>query len=389
MPAHSVVDARTACRAPPRIWVGLTAGLTVATFLLTRQTQVPALEGLAAPWALLLVLWCLRWNPTLLILVPLLAYALASALTSIALGREPGAVMRFFAITLGTLVAFHVRPRNISVPWVLLPVALQALAIGGIAIALGALQDPALAVAARDMALEANWGDIYSFDGLYYRVQLIGNALLPLLFMIAVWRWHVRRLYRVLTLVALLGLAAAGNLTYFAVAAIAVLMSQGHRLRRHALAPVALAVALPLALIVSWSAINEVISQKFEGSDSSMAVRFDQIDVVQSALGDSPAKLLFGSGLGAAFPDGRQRDYSQDRYIELQSLYLLLQLGVVGTLIYLSSLWLSARQRLDPAGRRIFWLYMLSGLTNPYILDANQIVATVILVCAFPRQADQ
>jgi hypothetical protein len=29
---------------------------------------------------------------------------------------------------------------------------------------------------------------------------------------------------------------------------------------------------------------------------------------------------------------------------------------------------------------------MLAGFTNPYILDANQIVATVILVCAFPRR---
>ena len=54
--------------------------------------------------------------------------------------------------------------------------------------------------------------------------------------------------------------------------------------------------------------------------------------------------------------------------------------------IYATTLWVSARHRLDADGRKIFWLYMLSGCTNPYIFDSNQIIATIVLVVAFPRR---
>jgi hypothetical protein len=373
--------------APQRLSAGLTAGLLVATFLLTRQTQIPMFEGLAAVWAVLLLLLCMRWTPLLPIAIPMLVYGLCSMLVSLAVGHEPAVVIRFFVITLGTLLAFHIRPNTISVPWTLLPVALQAIAITAVAVSLGVLQDPGLALVVRDYVLDAQWGDIYSFNGLYFRVQLIGNALLPLLFMIAVWRWQMGRVYRIMALLALLGLVAAGNLTYFFVAAIAVLFAHGRRLRRSVAARVVLVVALPLMLVAAWGLVDEAVSDKFEGSDSSMSVRFDQFDAAQRQVGDSPRKLLLGTGLGARFPDGQQRNYSQDRYIEMQWLYLWLQLGLVGLLIYAATLWISAQQLLDTDGRRIFWLYMLSGCTNPYILDSNQIIATLILVCAFPRRA--
>jgi hypothetical protein len=379
--------AATASRdALQRLSIGLTAGLFVATFLLTRQTQVPLLEGLAAVCALLLLLMCVRVNPLLPIAIPMLVYGLCSLLVSLAIGREPTVVIRFFVITLGTLLAFHVRPVRISVPWALLPVALQAVLIASVSVALGVLQDPGLALVVRDYALDANWGDIYSFNGLYYRVQLIGNALLPLLFMIAVWRWHVGRAYRVMAILALLGLVAAGNLTYFFVAAIAVLLAHGRRLQRSVAARVALIVALPVMLVALWGAVDEAVSDKFEGSDSSMSVRFDQLDAALREVGDAPLKLILGTGLGARFPDGRQRNYSEERYIEMQWLYLSLQLGLLGSLIYGSTLWLSANRLLNADGRHIFWLYMLAGCTNPYILDSNQIIATIVLVSAFPRQ---
>ncbi len=372
---------------PQRVSAGLTVGLFVATFLLTRQTQIPLLEGLASVWALLLLLFSLRWTPLLPIAIPMLVYGLCSMLVSLAVGREPAAVVRFFVITLGTLLAFHVRPARISVPWALLPVTLQAIAIATVAVSLGVLQDPGLALAVRDYAVDANWGDIYSFDGLYYRVQLIGNALLPLLFMISVWRWQVGRVYRAMAILSLLGLVAAGNLTYFVVVVIAVLFAHGRRLQRHVAVRIVLVVALPLLAIAAWGVVDETISDKFEGGDSSMGVRFDQLDAAQRQVGDSPLKLLLGTGLGAPFPDGQQRNYSQARYIEMQWLYLSLQLGLLGLLIYAATLWLSVQQLLDAAGRRIFWLYMLSGCTNPYILDSNQIIATLILICAFPRRA--
>jgi hypothetical protein len=373
----------------PRTAVAVSIALFIATFLVTRQTQIPAVSGLAAPWALLVTLAWLRRVPSLAMLAPMLAYGFLSMLASLVAGRDPGNVVRFFAVTTGTLLAVWFKPAAISVRWTLLPIALQAVAIIVISVGLSVLQDPELASTVRLYALAANWGDIYSFDGVYYRVQIIGNALVPLLFLIAVWRWDQGRYYRAMAVLSLLGILAAGNLTYLLVAVAAVLLRHARPLMRHPLVRMLLAAGIAIGCVFAWNAIDEVIERKFEGSDSSMGVRFDQIDVAQAKLTDSPAALLFGTGLGASFPDGRERNYSEYQYIELQSLYLFLQLGVVGMSIYLVTLVLGTRRFLDSDGRRIFWLYMLCGATNPYILDTNQIIATLLLVCLFPRAQEK
>jgi O-antigen ligase len=363
----------------------VSACLFVATFLVTRQAQMPAINGLAAPWALLTVILYLRWQPALLSLAPVLLYSGLSALASLLLGYDTANVFRFFAITMGTMLAFHFRPAAISARWTLFPIAAQAALVTGVSLGLAVLQDPDIAMAVRGVAMEGAWGDIYSFDGIYYRVQVIGNALIPLLFLISVWRYRYGRFYRLMTILSLLGLVAAGNLTYFVVVGLAVLIRGWRLILRSAVARVLIVVVTGVVIVFAWTAVDEVLERKFEGSDSSMGVRFDQLEAASGYMGESPSHLLFGAGLGANFPNGKERNYSEYQYIELQALYLFLQLGLIGTAIYLATLVVSARQFLSSDGRCIFWLYMLSGATNPYILDTNQIIATVLLICLFPN----
>jgi hypothetical protein len=363
----------------------LTICLLIATFLLTRQTQIPALSGTAAPWALLLVLVWLRWTPALGALAPIAAYCALSAAASIAMGRDPTNVLRFSVITFGTLLAFHVRQRPVAVPLALLPLTAQALLLVAISAWLAYAQDPALADSVRAFVLETTWGDIYSFDGLYFRVQIIGNALIPFLFIVSLWRYRYGRVYRFMTIISLLGVVAAGNLTYYMAAGLAVLIRCRGFILHHQWTKLATAAALVFSILFGWNAVNELVDRKFEGSDSSMGVRFDQIDAATRLWGESPLTLVVGTGLGSAFPDGRERNYSEFQYIELQSLYLLVQLGVLGMLVYAVSLWLTTRRLLTADGQCIFWLYVLSGCTNPTILDTNQIVATLVLVCLYGK----
>jgi len=264
---------------------------------------------------------------------------------------------------------------------------LQSLLIVAVSLSLAVLQDLEVASAIRSMVIESNWGDIYSFDGIYYRVQLIGNALIPLLFLVSLWRWHQGLFYRAATAVSLLGLLAAGNLTYVLVAIVAILMRTWQATRRSLAARIMIGVIVCAALVLAWDTASDAFNQKFGASDSSMGVRFDQVEVAVSLWGESPLRFVFGAGLGSSFPDGRERAYSESQYIELQSLYLFVQLGLLGSAIYLVSLAFSARYCLSKDGQRIFWLYMLSGITNPYILDTNQIIAAMLLVCLFPRPA--
>jgi hypothetical protein len=365
----------------------MTLALALATLLLTRQAQIPWMTGLAAPWALLLVFGTLHVTPSLAASLPIMVYGAASLIGSMVAGNDAGNALRFLVILIGTLLAFQVKPKRISASWVLSPILLQAFLITLVAVVLGVLQDPLIASTVRFTSLERNWGDIYSFDGLYFRVQVIGNALLPLLFMVCLWRVHHGRFYRWGLPLASIGLVAAGNLTYFITAGVALVV-RSRKLLERSLALRLLAGLLAMATVAyTWSVADTLFERKFDGTDSSMGVRFDQIAVATEHMTRSPAVLLLGAGLGAKFPDGRERAYSEFQYIELQALYLTYQIGLVGMLLYtLTVVWM-ARQALDSDGRRIFWLYVLAGISNPYILDTNQIVATLLLVHLFPRAA--
>jgi hypothetical protein len=365
--------------------VGMTLAMALATLLLTRQAQIPWMTGLAAPWALLLVFGTLRVTPSLAAGLPIMAYGAVSLIGSTVAGNDMGNALRFSTILIGTLLAFHVKPMRISAPWVLAPILLQALLITLVAVVLGALQDPLLASTVRFTSLERNWGDIYSFDGLYFRVQVIGNALLPLLFMICLWRVDQGRFYRWGLPLASIGLVAAGNLTYFITAGVALVV-RSRKLLVRSLALRLLAGLAALATVAyTWSVADTLFERKFDGTDSSMGVRFDQVAVAAEHMTRSPTTLLLGAGIGAKFPDGRERAYSEYQYIELQALYLTYQIGLVGMLLYtVTAVW-AARHALNRDGRQIFWLYVLAGLSNPYILDTNQIVATLMLVHLFPR----
>ncbi len=365
----------------------MTLALSVATLLLTRHMQLPWLTGLAAPWAMFLVLSTQRVTPALFISLPILTYSAASLIGSALTGNETDDALRFLTIVIGTILAFHVRPMQISAAWALAPIVVQALLIALVAFVLGALQDPELASAVRLASLESGWGDIYSFDGMYFRVQVIGNALLPLLFMVCLWRTDRGRFYRWGLLAASIGLVAAGNLTYFFAAGVALAV-RGRRLLARSLGLRLLTVLAVCALVAySWSVADTLIERKFDGSDSSMGVRFDQLAVAADHMTRSPATMLLGAGLGAKFPDGRERDYSQQQYIELQALYLTYQIGLVGMLLYALTVFLLAKQTLSRDGQMIFWLYVFASISNPYILDTNQIVTTLLLVHLFPRVA--
>jgi len=375
-------------QALPRKSILLSVGLFIATFLLTRQIQIDALNGLGAPWALLVTVAFLRVERSWQLLIPMVLYASTSVLASLAAGHDAANVLRFYVITIGTLLAFCVRPSRISAGTALLPLVFQALIVSAVSLYLGYARDDDLAAGVRAYILSTEWGDIYSFDGIYYRVQLIGNALLPFLFLVALWKYREGRFFRWVAYISFVGVIAAGNLTYSIVIAIGILIHARAWLRRHAIKWFALIAVACIGTVAFWGDIDEIVTRKFDGSDSSMGIRFDQVDAAVKVWGESPAILIVGSGLGAPYPDGKERDYSQYQYIELQALYLLIQLGLVGMLIYVATMILATASFLNADGRIIFWLYVLSGATNPTIFDTNQIVATIILVCLFPRRKE-
>jgi hypothetical protein len=313
-------------------------------------------------------------------------YLCLSLVVSSFVGNELSVALRFLVIILATLLAFNVRTKSVSAAWALFPVSLQALGIAALSFFLAISQDSDLAANIRGVAQLGEWGDIYSFDGVYYRVQIIGNALVPFLFMICLWQSPSKfKGWGVFT--STLGLVAAGNLTYFLTAALALVIRFRRHLLSHKRTLLFVAVIVPVGMLSVYDVASESISRKFSGDDSSMGVRFDQIEAVVKSSSQAPAALLTGAGLGSRFPNGRIIDYSDSLYIELQSLYVGYQIGLLGVALYIGTLIYLARQRLSPRGRILFYLYMLSGISNPYILDTNQIFVTMLVMHLYPKVA--
>jgi len=81
-----------------RTSLSTTLVLLAATLLLTRQSQVPALGGLAAPFVLLLVVLYTLVQDGLTLLLPMLAYASLSLLAAVFADHELANAIRFFAM---------------------------------------------------------------------------------------------------------------------------------------------------------------------------------------------------------------------------------------------------------------------------------------------------
>jgi hypothetical protein len=359
----------------------------LGVLLLTRHTHVPMLSNLLAPFAMVLACIWVRCSGSLIGAFPLLAFAMLSSFVASLGGAAAEDSVRFLLILIGTIFALNCNLRGVRLPLVMAPLVLQAVIIIFISGTLGASGNPELAMLVRSLAIDNEWGDVYSHDGVYFRVQLIGNALLPVLFMISALRFGWSKSYKIATLVAAASIIAAGNLTYIitCLAYTLVLLLKATK-ARPGLRLFVSTMALVLGLSYGVAALSEAIESKTGYSDSSIGVRLDQMNVVADAFSEHPERALLGFGLGSRLPDGKERNYSEGVYVELQALYLLYQLGLIGSILYGTTVYFTLRGRVSGDGRLIFWMYVLSGLSNPYILDSNQIITSLVIVGAFGKE---
>ena len=359
--------------------------LFISTFLVTRHINFNYLGYLLVPWVLFVMFFLLRLKFVFFYGSSIFVYAIFAFFIGLFLNEDILSSVRFFVILIATVFAFCVRSVRVNSNIILLPIFFQSAIVFLISIYFSFIQDENFAKGVRDIVLSNLWGDIYSHDGLYYRVQLIGNALVPFLFFVALWSPSSRSRY-VFLVASFLGVLAAGNMTYVMGVFLALFLRyRGFFLNKKG----ALSFIFVIFVLFLFSFdIYDSWMKKFDGADSSMGIRFDQVDTYLSAIAQDPYILLVGAGLGSAFPDGQQRDYSNFNYIELQTLFVFYKIGIVGFFIYFFSICILLYLRLSVEGRLIFFLYIFSSITNPYIFDINQIIVSIILVQLFPVKSN-
>ena len=218
-------------------------------------------------------------------------------------------------------------------------------------------------------------GDIYLLGPLSPKVQVHGNALLVMAFIISYMK---DKGFSKVNIILLLGVLFAGNFAYYLGLALffvckGVLL--GYKwLKQKNKKIVILLITFIIGIIISIPYIQSTIKLKSEFSN---AVRFEQAEMLLDT------NALIGNGIGHSISKTTEfRKYDGDIYFELQTLYIYNQLGIIGIILFYITV---LSQFFDKKGKLIIYLiYLFYTFWNPYCFDTTQMIVTIIVMnCDF------
>lgn len=224
-------------------------------------------------------------------------------------------------------------------------------------------------------------GDIYPKYGNFFAIQLVGSAALPFVFILS----YVVKIFKrnkLCRFLLLSGIIIAGNFAF--IIAIAFFWVSIHlskkisykRLINYFIFAVAVGIVIgPYA----YSFVSDTLESKKEMSN---AIRKDQAIVLMDDMSKTSYGFLLGQGLGNTLDvKTKFRDYTDNVYFELQSVYFLNQLGIIFFFSFIVlNIWLTYKYIKGKQLVIAYISFILYAITNPYILNTNQVVVIITLV---------
>ena len=230
--------------------------------------------------------------------------------------------------------------------------------------------------------IEQGWGDVYTYDGFFYRVQIKGNALIPFAFFLTFLKDYRFKYRRTLQIILLISSIIAGNFAYLIGIFIFIifwyLFNDLHKRKfRNRIIIFSFVFALSIGSIIEYT--QEILDRK---SGYSLGTRSDQVDVLIRDVQKDISTFLLGKGLGNNITIKTSfRDYTDNLYFEIQAMYFFNQLGLINSLIFISFLLFLAIKKIFYKDLLfIYFCYIIYGVTNPYILDTTQTTVILILI---------
>lgn len=231
----------------------------------------------------------------------------------------------------------------------------------------------------RETFNDKGWGDLYTYNGYFYRVQLKGNALIPVAFFLTFIREvkdYIKyvNFYRV---VLFGGICIAGNFAFW-ISTLFFLIGCSLFFGKNKV----IKLILVLGLMISTSGlIFNYVSDALLRKVDSLGTRSDQYVVLIDELTRNVYYFIFGSGLGSTLSIRTSfRDYTGNIYFELQSIYYIYQLGILNSIIFFALMvYLALKKIYYKDLLFIYVVYVSYALSNPYFLDTNHIVLIIVL----------
>ncbi|WP_284036345.1 hypothetical protein [Neobacillus sp. 114] len=238
-------------------------------------------------------------------------------------------------------------------------------------------------------------GDIYTYNQYFYRIQIKGNPILPIAFIVSLFAIQSKRIKFAAASLLFVGTIVAGNLAFILAIVfffgmygvilfflnarvVAFLKTLFGNKKRVIMLTCLLVAILAAAGILIYPYIKEVLVRKMEYS---IPTRFDQVSHLLNDLVESPITFLFGQGLGnIIYVISDYRDYRNAYYFELQTIYVLNQVGIlyfilflVTKIIFIIKFWRNKITFL------IYLSYVLYAFTNPYLFDTTNIIVLIVV----------
>ncbi len=348
---------------------------TIVIFLLTRQVPFSSLSWLMNAALIVFLAYESRRNIKNQKIIKIAVILLTAYFIGSALANEIEDALRFYLISSLIIIAYGLVGRREYINIFLIMMIIQSVVLIVLQIYMLINFEGLNYAMVRSLVGDKGWGDIYTSNGILYKIQIKGNALIPFAAMVSLIYLSGRTRINVF-IILMTGLIFAGNFAFLIGIGLFIC---GYFFIKYAvnylkISFLLVVVMLGIAASISW--IGDVIELKSENSNP---IRVEQSKILAYDL--SNTQILFGSGFGSEISAvGQYRDYTGSRYFELQALYFLNQMGYPlfsGYVLFNALLaWLYLRNKMVLLA---YSSYLIYGFFNPYIFDTNHIIA--ILVC--------
>lgn len=299
---------------------------------------------------------------------------------SLFLGNEVSLILHFMLAILLLITSNFVEnvPRAILKIFFIL-ISIQSIFLIIMEIVLNIFYTQSSYLVLREYFSDRGWGDLYTYNGYFYRVQVKGNALIPIAFyltFIKEVKEYIKyiKVHRVL---AFIGICIAGNFAFWISTALFIV---GYSLFFGKNKTIKSAVIIGTIILMSSYLINYIFEVLLRKGDS-LGTRGDQYNVLISGLTNDIPSFIFGNGLGSTLSVRTSfRDYTGDIYFELQGVYYIFQLGVLNAIIFFGLMYYFALKKIYYKDLLfVYVVYMSYAISNPYFLDTNHIVLIIVL----------
>lgn len=243
----------------------------------------------------------------------------------------------------------------------------------------------------RNYILINGFGDIYTRNGIYYRIIIKGNELLPVAYLV-MYKYKSKKA-NIIKGIFILSILISGNLAYFIAIGLFLILNDLFIDKKYSSKIIKFfniknqkkIIAIGTVLLVLGFIGYKPVKFKVENiielkSQYSIPARFDQIGVLIDDM-NSGKDYILGKGLGSTVTAvTRYRDYTGNRYFEMQWMYFFYQMGAIafGILIILSII-LSIKYMRNKLTILIYLTYIIYGITNPYTFNLTHIIVIILL----------